>query len=155
MPQVFANQHTDPPEPGCLESTEAVAGRKIALLVKQSIRRQIDLPMHVPQFAPLNIGGAVVETKLRRLLDKTKDDIRTVGRLAEFCDFRTIHRKPNVRHHVTQEVAGERQLGKYNQIRTRGLRLFHRAHVHFEIASAIAEYRCNLCQRYPALSSRR
>ena len=117
VPKIFADEDTHPTESGRVErQSNAIAGGKIALLVEQAVGGQINLAMDVDQSATLGIKGRIVEAVPRRLLDKAGHHGRRAGRREQFLDLGRVAFDRHVGNHVAQEIAGQRQLGKDDQV---------------------------------------
>ena len=81
MPEVLADE--DPGAPGVagpsaergVEGTETIAGRDVALLVEQPVRRQVHLAVHMGDLTSAEVEGRVVEAMLIAFEDQPGDDV--------------------------------------------------------------------------------
>ena len=154
VPKVLADQDSDAAEPRGVERHEPIAGREIPLLVEQPIGRQIHLAMDVDYPSPLGPERGVVESVMRRLFDEAHDQRHRPGGVDQLPNLRPGGRDRQIGHHVADEIAGQRQFGKDDQVGVLppgGLDLLQ---VQGEVARHVAELRRDLSHRHPQHAGR-
>ena len=149
MPKILADQDSDAAETRGVERHEPIAGREVSLLVEQPVSRQIHLAMDVDHPAALGPKRGVVEAVMRRLFDEAHDQRHRPGGVDQLPNLRPGGRNRQIGHHVADEIAGQRQFGKDDQVGVLppgGLDLLE---VQGEVARKIAQHRRNLSHRHP------
>jgi hypothetical protein len=92
MPEVLTNQHADSSVLG-IERPHALSGGEEPPLVKQTVGRQVHLPVNVDNLAGRKVGGGDIEQAALVGLDKPHHDIN----LAALPAQRLEDRLPSVR----------------------------------------------------------
>ena len=146
VPQIFADQHADAAEAGRMKGLESLARRKISLLLEQPIGRQVHLAMHVHQTSGLGVERGVVELMAGAFLDEPGHQAHRAGGLDQLGYLQAPAAHGHFGHHVAQEIAGQRQFGKDDQIGIFALRGRDLLEVLGHVALPIAQHRRDLGQ---------
>ena len=115
MPEIFADQHAETAEAG-VKSAETVPPGKIALFVEKSVGRQVYFSVEVNDLTLVEKESAVEEAVVGGRLDKADGNGDICGELLQPGDFRRIKGQGNIRHKVLEEIAGQGEFRKDDQV---------------------------------------
>jgi hypothetical protein len=116
VPNIFVNQDPHPAEPRGVEGLDPFTSGEVALLVEQPVGGQVDLAVHVHDLPAFAVKRGVVEAVPRRFLDETGHHRHRAGGLEQLLDFGGRRGDRQIGHHVADEITGQRQLRKHDQV---------------------------------------
>jgi hypothetical protein len=123
MPEVLAHANPHAGTEPRWHRPQHVAGGEEAAFVEQAVGREEQLPVDVPDRAVLDQRGRDEQSVIRRLLDERHDG-RQPGRVAhERCQTGIVEPHGDLGREILEEVAGQPELGKDDEVRTIGARL--------------------------------
>src|SRR5438309_933699 len=145
VPDVLAHQDPGASE-GRRETAEAITWGEVPLLVEHPVGWQVDLAMDVLQFAAAEVEAGVEVTVVGRLDHGAEHDVQLRGEAGQLAHLRAVELDRAVRHQVFEEVAGQAELRKNEQLGTGLGRLLDPLAVALEVATTVAQCRIDLRQ---------
>src|SRR6185503_20943414 len=146
VPEIFADQKTQFAELR-LKGAEILSHGEKAHLVKHAIRWKIQLAVNVQNLAVRNVSSGVVVVEIARNLHKPEDAVDTPASVEQRLEPRGIGQgNGDVGHEILQDIAGQREFRKDDQIGTRRPRFLNPTQMGFDIVGKISQLGCKLSQ---------
>src|SRR5437867_3467114 len=140
VPQILADRDAGRAA-GPAVRVEAIARPEVAAVVKDPVRRQIDLAVHVDELAARPVALRDVQLRVGRALDEPGADVEVHRRLGNRGELRVVGGAGHIGSEVFEVIPGQRQLRKDHQTRAGRFRAGDPAHVHVHVPSHCAESR--------------
>src|SRR5438552_8227244 len=147
VPQVFADRDAGRAA-GPAVRVEAIARPEVAAVVKDPVRRQIDLPVHVNELAARPVALRDVELRVGRALDESGADVEVHRGFGDRSELRIVGGAGHIGSEVLEVVPGQRELRENHQTRAGRFGAGDPAHVHVHVPFHRAEGRRALRDGY-------
>ena len=147
MPEVLADEHAQAAEAG-IEGADAVALREVARFVKHGVGGQVKFMVDMQRFAAGEVGVGDVETFTEIHVHEADYDVNVVAGSLQCREDAVVgvRQQRHFRRQVLHLVAGQRELGEYQQVDALLARLFDVVEVDAQVVPHIAQFGIHLRQ---------
>ena len=140
VPQVLADRDAGRAA-GPAVRVETIARPEVAAVVEDPIGRQIDLAVHVDEFAARPVALRDVQLRVGRALDEPGTDVEVHRRFGDWSELRIVGGAGHIGSEVLEVIPSQRQLRKDHQTRASRFRAGDPAPVHVHVPFHRAESR--------------